>query len=37
VDLYPFLHITCESRDGGNPLLVTEALDRDPVLCRVNG
>ena len=37
VDLYPFLHVTDESRHGGNPLRTAEPLDRYPLLCGLNG
>ena len=37
VDLYAFLHVTCESRHGGNPLCTAETLDRYPLLCGLNG
>jgi hypothetical protein len=37
VDLDTFLHVTGESRHGGNPLHTAEPLDRYPLLCGMNG
>jgi DDE superfamily endonuclease len=34
---YTFLHVTDERRHGGNPQHIAEPLDRDRLLCRVNG
>jgi hypothetical protein len=37
VALYPCLHVTGESRHSGNPLYTAEPLDRDSLLCGVDG
>jgi hypothetical protein len=37
VDLDSFFDVTCEIRHGGNPLHTAEPLDRDSLLCGMNG